>query len=945
MPANDHHEALGHVPEAARLLFEGSADCIAFLDAGGCLTALNPQGRRLLQARAESVGAGAGWASLWPSENHDVILGAMRAATEGEGGRCEFFSRHAAGACAWWDMRVTALRDAFGVLQGWMLVARDMTALHEAREKHRRAEAFSQGQKAALELAVAGAELTEVLDLLVRTAEAYSEQALLASVLLLDDEGKRLLTGAGPSLPEAYNRAIDGMMIGPAAGSCGTAAFTAKPVFVRDIRKDPLWADFAELAVGHGLRSCWSYPIKSSKGEVVGTFAFYYRQVRDPVPKEADAMPLLVHTAALVLERHRETREREAAQQALAKSEAKLKRLIDANILGIIEYELDAYGTLKAVNDAFLDTVAYSREEFERDGLSWRALTPPDFIDANRKALEQLQRTGVMETFEKEYLRKDGSRVPVYIGAANFEGSSTQGIAYVLDISKMKEAERALRESEARFRTIANATPQMVWTTFRDGRHDFCNQRWYEFTGLAPGTVDADTWVALVHPDDRASALRDWQHSMASGEPYECEYRFRHHSGEYRWALTRALPVRDEAGAILRWMGTCTDIQEQKSIQDALRLSDQRKDEFLAMLAHELRNPLAPIAAAADLLSIVQPDEARLRQLSEIISRQSRHMTGLIEDLLDVSRVTRGLVTLQRELVPLEAIIASAIEQVRPLMEARGHRLDVAPMDRSLSVAGDRKRLVQIIANLLNNAAKYTGDAGLIELQVGVEGNAVSISIRDNGIGMPPALIEQAFELFTQGERTSDRSQGGLGIGLALVRRLVELHGGTVRAVSEGAGKGSEFIVRLPCERQPAELGGNLSARRAAAGRALRVLVVDDNADAAQMLGFHLEQVGHEVLIEYGAHSALDTACRVAPQVCLLDIGLPQMDGYELARRLRALPGMEQALLVAVTGYGREQDRQAAFAAGFDRHFVKPVNFQEIADCIAGMGSAALPAV
>ncbi|HEY1229257.1 MAG TPA: PAS domain-containing sensor histidine kinase, partial [Ramlibacter sp.] len=282
-----------------------------------------------------------------------------------------------------------------------------------------------------------------------------------------------------------------------------------------------------------------------------------------------------------------------------------------------------------------------------------------------------------------------------------------------------------------------------------------------------------------------------------TGAPYEIEYRLRHRSGHYRWVLGRAVPVRDEQEKIVRWMGTCTDIDEQKRARDELLANNRRKDDFLAMLAHELRNPLAPISTAAHLLKAAPSDPAKVERSASIIDRQVRHKRELVDDLLDVSRVTRGLVDLERGPVEIKGVVASAIEQVRPLIDARGHQLTTRMAAGDVYVLGDRTRLVQVVANLLANAAKYTPPNG--SLRVSVEaGSQVSLCVADNGIGIETHLLSAVFDLFTQGERTPDRSQGGLGLGLALVKSLVDLHGGRVSADSAGPGHGSSFTVTLP---------------------------------------------------------------------------------------------------------------------------------------------------
>ena len=372
-------------------------------------------------------------------------------------------------------------------------------------------------------------------------------------------------------------------------------------------------------------------------------------------------------------------------------------------------------------------------------------------------------------------------------------------------------------------------------------------------------------------------------------------------------------------------------LADQEALNETLRRADVRKDEFLAMLAHELRNPLAPIVSAAAMLSNFELDPAMVHRAADIIGRQAGHMTSLIDDLLDVSRVTRGKVELEFVELDLRDVMADAIEQVRPLIEKHAHRLVLEAMPARAPVVGDRKRLVQVMTNLLSNAAKYTLEGGRIEVRLAARNGMIDVAIRDDGIGMSPELIASAFDLFSQGTRGLDRSQGGLGIGLALVRSLLKLHGGEVSAASAGPGCGSTFQVTLP-------LSSRAGAEAPAADAmppdahvnpsALRIGVVDDNEDAAVTLGLLLETLGHTVSVAHSARDALATLPAFAPDVCLLDIGLPEMNGYELARALRTRPGAEHAILIAVTGYAQEKDRLEARAAGFHDLFAKPVDLE-----------------
>lgn len=406
-----------------------------------------------------------------------------------------------------------------------------------------------------------------------------------------------------------------------------------------------------------------------------------------------------------------------------------------------------------------------------------------------------------------------------------------------------------------------------------------------------------------------------------------------------RITLVSGAPILDSQGEIVGAVVAQLDITDRMKAEEALRQAGRRKDEFLAMLAHELRNPLAPIAAAADLLAMGRLSEPHVKQTSEIIARQVRHMTGLVDDLLDVSRVTRGLILLSKNRLDAKRIVAEAVEQVRPLIEARRHRLAVYTPPESAFVLGDQKRLVQVMSNLLNNAAKYTPEGGDIVLSVEVEGDFVKMAVADNGIGMAPELVERAFELFAQAERASDRTLGGLGIGLALVKSLMELHGGSITAQSAGIGKGSRFTVCIPHLEEVSDSGSERSAATDSAhAGALKVMIVDDNVDAAQMLAILVEALGHHVLVEHGSRKALERATQEKPDVFLLDIGLPEMDGNELAKRLRADPATADAMLIAVTGYGQESDKQNSHAAGFDYHLVKPIDTKGLAAILAEMG-------
>jgi signal transduction histidine kinase/CheY-like chemotaxis protein len=367
---------------------------------------------------------------------------------------------------------------------------------------------------------------------------------------------------------------------------------------------------------------------------------------------------------------------------------------------------------------------------------------------------------------------------------------------------------------------------------------------------------------------------------------------------------------------------------------DELAEIDRRKDEFLAMLGHELRNPLAPVTTALQIMRIHESEPSRVARSREIVERQIEHMTRLIDDLLDVSRITRGKIELREQPLLLSAVIERAIESARPLIDERGHRIALDLPTEPVTFLADPARLAQVFANLLNNAAKYTDVGGRIWLRARAEGNELVVGVKDDGPGLTKELRKRAFDLFMQGPQTRARARGGLGIGLTLVRRLVELHGGTVDALSEGPGRGTEFVVRLPLRLPPVADGAPPTAAVGPGGPRRRILVVDDNVDAAEALGELLRDFGHEVVTAHDGARALDQARLHRPEIVLLDISMPEMDGFEVAKRIRGDLGLGDALLIALTGYGEDRHRRLAREAGFDQHVTKPVDASKLEELL-----------
>jgi len=504
------------------------------------------------------------------------------------------------------------------------------------------------------------------------------------------------------------------------------------------------------------------------------------------------------------------------------------------------------------------------------------------------------------------------------------------------DIHEQKLAKIALTESEMRFRALVNATSDVVYRMSPDWKYMHqLDGRGFLKTTTGMGEYRIEEYV---HPDDLDLARTAIADAIRDKAVFELEHRVLRADGSHGWTYSKAVPILDADGEIREWIGMAGDITARKVSEEQLSEANRRKDEFLAMLAHELRNPLAPIKAAAQLLQLRSVSAERVLHTSQIIGRQVGHMTNLVDELLDMSRVSKNLIELDRVPLDIRQVVHDAVEQVTPLIQSRRHQLDVRLCPGTAFVSGDKKRLVQAITNLLGNAAKFTSEGGHIELRVDVADGQVLIEVGDDGIGMTAETLAHAFELFSQAERSADRSLGGLGLGLALVKSLVELHGGTVTCFSAGLGEGSRFTIRLPRLLAGAPVEERTAARLLPSASSLRIMVVDDNRDAGETLAMMLEAMGHDVVAEHDARQALARAADTTFQLCLLDIGLPEMDGYELAGRLRRQAGTAGAALVAVTGYGQDDDRARSLVAGFDHHLVKPVDMETLGAILSRIG-------
>ncbi|AFY34690.1 PAS domain S-box protein [Calothrix sp. PCC 7507] len=564
-------------------------------------------------------------------------------------------------------------------------------------------------------------------------------------------------------------------------------------------------------------------------------------------------------------------------------------------------------------------------------------------------------------TYEIEYriIWPDGTEHWVLAnGQTQFatEGVAKKAIAFTgtaLDITERKQAEATLRQSEERYRYLAESIPQLVWTADTNGRMTDVNQRWSEFTGLTLAQAQSEGWQAIVHPDDLPLLTQNWATAQQAGTHYQAEGRMRRADGTYHWHLHQAVPLKNPQGRVIKWFGTATDIEDQKQLDQQRQLlleqeqaaraqaetANRIKDEFLAVLSHELRSPLNPILGWSRLLLNGKLDATKTTQAVQIIERNAKLQAQLIEDLLDISRILVGKFRLENAPVNLAAIIVAAQETVQLAAQAKSIQIQTVLDPNIEQVLGDAARLQQVIWNLLTNAVKFTNPGGRVEIRLdGVDSHA-QIQVTDTGKGIHPDFLPHVFEYFRQEDGATTRKFGGLGLGLAIVRHLVELHGGTVRAASPGEGEGATFTVRLPLLKADKTINNVDNSSPLALDTSpltgIRVLVVDDETDTRELIAFILEQAGAIVTTAVSAIAALQAIAQTPPDVLVSDIGMPHMDGYMLMQQIRA--ENSQILAIALTAYAGEMNQQQALSVGFQHHLSKPIDPDQLVQAIINL--------
>jgi PAS domain S-box-containing protein len=658
-------------------------------------------------------------------------------------------------------------------------------------------------------------------------------------------------------------------------------------------------------------------------------FSFTYTPLLDDDGQVAGIFCAAIETTSTVTLAEN-ARAASAAQQALAESEERLRLATDASEIAfwdvnVPEGSMVWQPRLRTMFGITTDE-ALSLDDF------FAALHPDDRAEVVRAfaAACDPQRRALYNVEYRAVGRDDGQvRWIAAKGRGLFDdaGRCVRANGTAMDITSRKTTELALEIA-----LEASHTGTFHWN-IQDNRLTW-DDALDRLFGLRPGEAvrSLDQFIALVHPDDRAEVIRRCERCRDSGADFEMEFRVVYPDGSLHWLYDRGRTFLDPTGRAKTMTGACVDITHYVRTREALKLADRQKDDFLATLAHELRNPLAPLRTGVHLLQKIEgglPSQAD--QVLGIMQRQLDHMVHLVDDLLDIARIRQGKILLRQDALPLQSVLEQALEGVQDLLDAQGHEVVWDGVDPALQVTGDPTRLAQVVGNLLHNAAKYTPRGGRVSLRGGeaTQPGMLLIEVADTGIGIPPGMTEHVFDRFAQVQQHLEHAQGGLGIGLSVVKTLVEMHGGRVAAESAGPGAGSLFRIWLPRTDTPEPAEVAPSSNPGAIERQ-RVLVVDDNRDAAETMAMVLDMSGHEVLLAYDGQTAVEMVKRHDPAVVFLDIGMPGMNGYETASLLRALPGARARVLVALTGWGSEADQARSLQAGFDLHLTKPVDIDKV---------------
>ncbi|QGM99011.1 PAS domain-containing protein [Methylocystis parvus] len=853
-------------------------------------------------------------------------------------------------------------------------VAYDVTERMRVETILREREALLRDQAAALESAIDDAPLNQTLGALSRMVVRALGDETRAAFYLSEDDNLTLRHIVG--MPDAYARAVAGFKIGPESLACGLATYSGEPVLTADVSTDERWAPWRWLAERFDYRGCWSFPINTEAGRFVGTLAIYFRAPHEVNERDVDLARIITRTASIIISHHMQTEARARAEAALRQSESQqaflltlsdgLRHLSDAagireNAARLLRAHLgcDRVVYVETVEDE--ETVLCTAEDVA-PGLARLLGGRFRFGDFDESNLDKLRggetvahadlktdaslRTQQQDAFEALQIRSYAC-TPLVKGdrfvAALIALNATPHVWTTSELDALKEtaertwaaverarAETALRNSEEKFRILANTAPALIWHNGQNGENIYINQYFLDYTGRSEDEVRGEGWRSLLDPDHAQNYVADYLAAVRDRRGWRRRDRIRRHDGQLRWFENYAQPLLGENGEYFGHVGVSTEIDDLVQAQAALAGAARRKDEFIAMLAHELRNPLAPIRSGLEVLSRTERADQREEKMIGIMQRQTDQVVRLVDDLLEISRISRGKIKLRKETIDVTAALRLALEASFPLIEKGGQKCAITEPSEPLLVFADRARLVQIFTNLLSNAVKFTPHGGAIDLIAKRDNDEAVITVEDDGRGISTEQLPHIFDLFAQIDSHGD---GGLGIGLALVRNLVLLHGGSVSACSDGLGMGSKFTIRLPLDMAHSPVAD--TGRPADANPSKRVLVIDDNRDAADVLCILLQGLGATVRAAYDGRNGAAIVQEFLPDVVLLDLGMPGLDGYETASIIRNLPEGRDVRLVALTGWGQEDARLKTKSAGFNAHITKPASVEALRDLLS----------
>ncbi len=945
-------DALRDERELLRITLASIGDAVIATDAEGRVTFVNPVAEALtgwVVAEARGVPLGEVFSIVHEGSREPVENPALRAlqdgAIRGLANHTLLIARD--GTERPIDDSAAPIRDGGGVIAGAVLVFRDIT--ERKREEDARAERSRLiALRADISTALASAEPT--LTVLGHACEALVRHLdmAFARVWTLDDDNTVLELQASAGLYTHLNGDHSRIPVGQF--KIGRIASSRRPHLTNTVVDDPQVSDRA-WAKREGMVAFAGYPLVV-EDRLLGVMAMFARQsLTEGILTEL--APLAEGIAQFIDRRRAEERFRDQAE---------LNRVTLASI-GDAVLTTDAEGRVRFLNDVAVKLTGWSSHEAAGQPVD---AVFPIINEVTGEPVEnpvgKVLREGVIVGLANHtiLIAKDGIRRPIDDSGSPIrdgEGHMVGAVLVFRDVTERRKAEEALLYSSERLTFALEAADLGQWelnlsdhTAARTSRHD----QIFGYDAPLPEWT-YERFLEHVLPDDRAAVDARFKETAATGSPLDVECRIRRADGMMRWIWTKARMHRDARGRVERMLGIVGDHTERKEAAEQLREASRNKDEFLATLAHELRNPLAPLRNGLQVMQLAKGNGEAVERSRAMMERQLAQMVRLIDDLLDVSRISRGKIDLRKERVDLAKIVYQAVETSRPLLEANGHELTIQPSPHALFVEADPTRLAQVFSNLLNNAAKYTERGGRVALTIreasaGGETPVAIVSVRDTGIGIPAPMLHRIFEMFTQVERAAERSQGGLGIGLSLVKGLVELHGGEVEARSDGPGKGAEFVVRLPLPREErraasndSEGAGLLAAGPLSLAPRRRILVVDDNRDNADSLAMMLRMLGNETRTAYDGEEAVAASAAFRPDVILLDIGLPKLNGHDACRRIREQPGGQQLVIIAQTGWGQAEDRQRTREAGFDHHLVKPVDPSALMKLLAELQGSKAP--